>query len=303
MDASPLMPVDKASRGPNFHQKNIGLVASCFLAGFAGAALSQKFHSSTTYAVQLPDVPVPDAASLQHLTTTQVTRFDPITEFSSPLLSWWNPPSVYHIDTDKNTLEVMPDRPTDMWMRTYYDWAKTDHHFNASALVAEIDSDLEVALELEFTFTPVVLSDQAGALVLVDENTWVKCGFEYFDNIPHVSAVVTSKGFSDWSTTRWDHWDNPEAQEGDRHMTLKLRITRTIPSAEQGPDMFIEVVRPGTSGAEEKWDLVRLLPFHSGDKPLRMGPFIAGPTLADRGKNIVFHSIRISQDVQPCAQC
>merc|ERR1712070_410207 len=209
----------------------------------------------------------------------------------------------HHIDAAKNTLEVWPDRPTDMWMRTYYDFARTDHHFNASALVAEIDAEREVTLELEFTLTPVALYDQAGAVVLVDENTWMKCGFEYFDDMPHVSVVVTNNGFSDWSTTRWDHWDNPEAQIGDRQMTLKLRLTKTIPSPEQGPDMFIEVVRPGAPGAEGIWTLMRLLPFHSGDKPWRMGPFTAGPTLTDNGKSVVFHSIRISDDVQPCATC
>lgn len=239
----------------------------------------------------------------QFLATKQA-NFDPITEFSSPSLSWRNEPSVYHIDTDRNSLEVLPDRPTDMWMRTYYDWAKTDHRFNVSALVAEIHADLEVALELEFTVTPMVLYDQAGAAVLVDEDTWLKCGIEYFDDMPHVSVVVTSNGFSDWSTTRWDHWDNPEAQIGDRQITLKLRITKTIPSPEQGPAMFIEVVRPGTPpGTPETWDLMRLLPFHSGDKPWQMGPFVAGPTVTDSGKSVVFHSIRISDDVQPCATC
>lgn len=236
----------------------------------------------------------------QFLAAKQANRFDAITEFSSPSLSWSNEPSVYHIDTDKNTLEMKPDRPTDMWMRTYYDWAKTDLRYNASALVAEIEEDQEVALELEFTVTPKVLYDQAGAAILVDENTWVKCGIEYFDDMPHVSVVVTSNGFSDWSTTRWNHWDNPEAPMGERQITLKLRVTKTIPSPEQGPAVFIEVVRPEESGI---WTLMRLLPFHSGGKPWRMGPFIAGPTLDDSGRSVVFHSIRISDDVQPCATC
>lgn len=240
----------------------------------------------------------------QFLATKQDISFDPITDFSSPSLSWVNEPSSYHIDTERNFLVMQPDRPTDMWMRTYYDWAKTDLRYNASVLAAEINADQEVALELEFTVTPLVLYDQAGAAILVDADTWVKCGIEYFDNVPHVSVVVTSNGFSDWSTTEWDHWDNPEAPLGERKITLKLRLTKTIPSEEQGSAVFIEVVRPGTpQGEPEKWDLMRLLPFHSGNKPWRMGPFTAGPTLTDDGKNVVFHSIRISDDVQPCATC
>jgi len=239
----------------------------------------------------------------QFLAAKQANGFDAITEFASPSLMWWNEPSAYHIDTDKNYLETKPDRPTDMWMRTYYDWAKTDLRFNASALVAQINPDQEARLELEFTVTPIVLYDQAGAAIMVDEDNWVKCGIEYFDDTPHVSVVVTSNGFSDWSTTRWEHWDNPEAPMGEREITLKLRLTKTIPSPEQGPAVFIEVVRPGTSGAEETWDLMRLLPFHPGPVPWFMGLFTAGPTVTDDGKSVVFHSIRISDDVHPCVQC
>jgi regulation of enolase protein 1 (concanavalin A-like superfamily) len=185
-------------------------------------------------------------------------------------------------------------------MRTYYDWAKTDHRFNASVLAAEINALQEISMELAFTVTPTVLYDQAGAAILVDEDTWVKCGIEYFDDVPHVSVVVTSNGFSDWSTTRWEHWDNPKAPLGERQVTLKLRVTKTIPSEEQGPAVYVEVVRPGE---QDQWDLVRLLPFHSGKKAWRMGPFTAGPTLTDEDKSIVFHSILITDEVPPCLQC
>ena len=35
------------------------------------------------------------------------------------------------------------------------------------------------------------------AMVLVDENTWVKAGIEYCDAVPRLSCVVTNEGFTE----------------------------------------------------------------------------------------------------------
>jgi uncharacterized protein len=43
------------------------------------------------------------------------------------------------------------------------------------------------------------LFDQAGLMVRIDAQNWVKCGTEFFDNLRHASVVFTRE-FSDWST-------------------------------------------------------------------------------------------------------
>ena len=40
--------------------------------------------------------------------------------------------------------------------------------------------------------------DQAGLMVRVDQEHWIKCGIEFYNGAQHVSAVVTRE-YSDWS--------------------------------------------------------------------------------------------------------
>lgn len=45
--------------------------------------------------------------------------------------------------------------------------------------------------------------DQAGLMVRLNAQNWMKCGIEFVDGRAHVSAVFT-RDFSDWSTFRLD---------------------------------------------------------------------------------------------------
>ena len=187
-------------------------------------------------------------------------------------------------------------------MRTYYPWANTDHHFNMSAFVAEVPHEVkDVALEIEFTLRPVANYDQAGAFVLIDENTWIKSGIEFFAGMPHLSCVVTNNGFSDWSTQVWPFDDNAESQE----VTLRLRVTKTVPSAEQGAAIYIEQA-PVESGEDGPWSVVRVLPGRDHGKAWKMGVMTAAPTpdtsLPEKG-SVTFSSIRLDGNVAPCVQC
>lgn len=215
-----------------------------------------------------------------------------ITSFSDPALKWFHEPPYWHVDTAADTLEVGPGFGGDLWSRTYYPWAEHRDHFNASALLAEVPYSQNASLELVVTLTPEVFYDQAGSLILVDENTWIKAGIEYFAiGGPHLSVVVTNDGFSDWSTTPMQ-WNN-------KSVNLHLRVTKVVHDVEQGASLYVErmVVEYG------RWELVRLLPVRSTKSSWRWGPMACAPSAPAHKARALFSKITLGPEIKACLQC
>ena len=57
--------------------------------------------------------------------------------------------------------------------------------------MAKIPWEEEATITTSFTLKPKEQFDQAGIMVVVDENVWVKAGIEYTDGFPNLSCVVT----------------------------------------------------------------------------------------------------------------
>eukprot|EP00930_Biecheleria_cincta_P058201 TRINITY_DN44053_c0_g1_i1.p1 TRINITY_DN44053_c0_g1~~TRINITY_DN44053_c0_g1_i1.p1 ORF type:complete len:231 (+),score=28.48 TRINITY_DN44053_c0_g1_i1:53-745(+) len=210
-----------------------------------------------------------------------------VSDFGSKLLCWSHEPSSWKRADDGSELEIVPDTGKDYWARTYYSPLLIKS--NAPALLCEIPAKQEATLELEFTLHPVEQFDQAGALVLIDENTWVKAGIEYCDGAPRLSCVVTNGGFSDWSTQMLES------------VHLRLRVHKLLPGEDQGPAMVLEFAQGGKheeSGPALKkaktgtWTFVRIASVRSGEKAWRMGPFAASP-IEQKGGKAVFHKLNI----------
>jgi regulation of enolase protein 1 (concanavalin A-like superfamily) len=187
-----------------------------------------------------------------------------IDNFRSPKLHWSHPSRNTSISSDGKRLEISADTGRDYWSRTFYQPLLIKH--NASALLADVAAEAEATLELSYTLHPVEQYDQAGILILVDSDTWVKAGLEYVDGKARLSCVVTNNGFSDWSTQVVDS------------TSLRLRVHKVLPGADQGPAMLMEAAETG-----DTWTQVRLASLRSGDKPWRMGPFAACPTKQSGG--------------------
>jgi regulation of enolase protein 1 (concanavalin A-like superfamily) len=219
-------------------------------------------------------------------------RMKEITNFSDPALQWFHEPPTWHIVKTANVLEMSPGYRGDLWMRTYYPWALKNKHFNASALLAPVPFWQNATLELTYTMTPKVFYDQAGALVLVDEGTWVKAGIEYFAvGGPHLSVVVTNNGFSDWST-RPLTWDN-------HTISLKLRVTKVVHDLEQGAALYVE----HWDKSLNRWELARLLPVRSPAVSWRMGPAACAASAPVHEFQTVFSKIYLGPKIAPCLQC
>lgn len=103
---------------------------------------------------------------------------------------WLNPPK--HWSEKNGTLSLMTDADTDFWRKTHYGFIKNSGHF----LYTDQAGDFELLVQFSGSYTD--LYDQAGLMITLDDENWIKAGIEYVDGIQNASAVVT-RDCSDWS--------------------------------------------------------------------------------------------------------
>jgi len=105
--------------------------------------------------------------------------------------TWLNEPASWRIDEGR--LEVTTDHGTDFWRETHYGFIRDNGHFLAYAT----DGDFTAELKVRGNYTE--LYDQAGMMVRIDAEHWVKAGIELTDEIPGLGSVLTLPR-SDWAT-------------------------------------------------------------------------------------------------------
>ena len=209
-------------------------------------------------------------------------------DFHSPTLQWEpNAPDTWKLLPDGG-LWVKPMAQRDFWSRTFYQPLLVKH--DGQVLVCPVEAN-EATLSLAFTLIPKAQFDQAGAMVLVDEKTWVKAGIEYCDGVPRLSCVVTNEGFSDWSTQSWKEWDG-------NCTSLRLRLHKESPGTEQGPALVVEAApfHPGDD-ADSPGDFafIRIASLRSA-KPWKMGVFCFAP-MEQQGCEATFHYMKLGPKV------
>ena len=110
-------------------------------------------------------------------------------------LAWRCEPARWSLDTAAGGLRIEPDAETDFWQRTHYGFQVDNGHF----LFAEVDGDF--VLTTHASFRPVHQYDQAGLMVRLSADCWLKTSIEYEPGPTNrLGAVVTNAGYSDWST-------------------------------------------------------------------------------------------------------
>lgn len=143
--------------------------------------------------------------------------------------SWLNPPAEAVADTEG--LLVTTREGSDFWRTTSYGFVRDDGHALLTAFPP--GSAVEVTFVADFT----ELYDQAGALVRVDAETWIKAGVELSDGHPQLGAVVTH-GTSDWSLAPVPEWAGRE---------VTVRVSRSA-----------DAVTVRARCADGPWRMVRL---------------------------------------------
>ena len=110
-----------------------------------------------------------------------------------PRLSWRCEPARWQLQPGR--LRVEPDAETDFWQRTHYGFQVDNGHF----LFAEVAGPFRLATQVRFE--PAHQYDQAGLMVRLSADCWLKTSVEHEPGpINRLGVVVTNAGYSDWST-------------------------------------------------------------------------------------------------------
>jgi regulation of enolase protein 1 (concanavalin A-like superfamily) len=105
-------------------------------------------------------------------------------------LAWLNPPS--HWQRRDGDWIVTTDNHTDFWRKTHYGFIRDNGHFAYGTVVGDF------SVEVTFFGKYETLYDQAGLMIRLDAERWIKTGIEFVEDSMNFSTVVTNDT-SDWS--------------------------------------------------------------------------------------------------------
>ncbi|MEL6463732.1 MAG: DUF1349 domain-containing protein [Pseudomonadota bacterium] len=165
-------------------------------------------------------------------------------------------------------LSLTTGAKTDFWQNTFYGFRRDDGHF----LGQSVSGDFTAVVGFEADYQ--VLYDQAGMMVRADDQTWLKAGIEYSDDVTNFSTVVTRNGQSDWSVIGVPQLSGLQ----------RVRVTRTDSSV-----ITHYLDRYG------HWQLMRLANFPESANVV-VGPMACSPERT--GLTVRFHEFQIGPPLQ-----
>lgn len=174
---------------------------------------------------------------------------------------WLNEPGRWTAESDR--LQIVTDKASDFWRETHYGFTRDSGHFLGFPAGDAFTAELRVRADFQ------TLYDQAGIMVRVDAQNWVKAGIEFSDGRAMLASVLTS-GKSDWATAPYEH------DAGDFWMRA------TVGNG---------VLRLQVSADGKLWPLMRLAPFPKASSYL-VGPMACTPERA--GLTVEFSAFRLT---------
>lgn len=110
-------------------------------------------------------------------------------------MQWFNEPENWSVKNDVLTMDVTPQ--SDYWRISHYGFTVDDAPFLYTLRGGEFEVKVKISGEYKVRF------DQAGLMLRIDAENYIKTGIEYVDGKHNLSAVVTHKT-SDWSVIALD---------------------------------------------------------------------------------------------------
>ncbi len=174
---------------------------------------------------------------------------------------WLNEPQRWSVQDAQ--LELVTDDSTDFWRETHYGFTRDSGHLLGFPTGEAFTAQVRVRGDFQ------ALYDQAGVMVRIDAQRWVKAGIEFSDGQAMLGSVLTN-GQSDWATGPFA--GNPR--------DFWMRVT-----VENG------CLRVQASADGELWPLVRLAPFPQASSYL-VGPMACTPQRA--GLSVIFSDFQLT---------
>ena len=110
-------------------------------------------------------------------------------------MQWFNEPSQWEIKDKKLTLFATPQ--SDYWRIAHYGFTVDDAPFLYTTYGGECEAKVKITGDYRERY------DQAGMMIRIDHENYIKTGIEYVDGKYNLSAVVTHHT-SDWSVITLD---------------------------------------------------------------------------------------------------
>jgi len=150
---------------------------------------------------------------------------------------WLNEPKSW--SAERGQLSLTTDGHTDFWQKTFYGFERDSGH----AYLKPVSGDFAATVTFHGKYE--TLYDQAGLMLRVDAQHWVKTGIECTDGLMHFSVVLTNPQ-SDWSVIPL-----PEATPQD---AVRVSLSR-----------HAEALHIRYAVGSRPWKLARLAPFSAAD--------------------------------------
>lgn len=110
-------------------------------------------------------------------------------------MQWFNEPEQWEIKDGTLSMFVTPQ--TDYWRISHYGFTVDDAPFYYATYGGEFEVKVKITGDYKVRF------DQAGLMLRIDHENYIKTGIEFVDGKYNISAVVTH-GKSDWSVIALD---------------------------------------------------------------------------------------------------
>lgn len=110
-------------------------------------------------------------------------------------MNWFNEPEQWSIEGDKLTMTITPK--SDYWRISHYGFTVDDAPFYHAEYGGEFEAKVKVCGDYKTRF------DQAGMMIRIDHENYIKTGIEFVDGKYNLSTVVTHHT-SDWSVIALD---------------------------------------------------------------------------------------------------